>query len=159
MTSAACRRRRRQGRGLVTSNGRRVGTEEIDTGVLVIGAGAAGLRAAIELHQRGVPVIVLGKRARNDAHTILAAGGINAALGTMDPEDTPLIHAADTLREGRMLGDPRAVELLCRAAPRAIDELAGWGAGFARGEDGRLLQRYFGAHRYRRTCFAGDVTG
>jgi succinate dehydrogenase / fumarate reductase flavoprotein subunit len=127
--------------------------------VLVIGAGAAGLRAAIELHERGVPVLVLGKRARNDAHTILAAGGINAALGTMDPEDTPLIHAADTLREGQMLGDPRAVEILCREAPAAIKDLVTWGADFARGEDGRLLQRYFGAHRYRRTCFAGDVTG
>lgn len=133
--------------------------ETRSTGVLVIGAGAAGLRAAIELHQRHVPVLVLGKRARDDAHTVLAAGGINAALATMDPDDTPLIHAADTLREGRMLGDPRAVEILCREAPRAIEELVDWGADFARGSDGRLLQRYFGAHRYRRTCFSGDVTG
>ena len=134
-------------------------SEVRNTGVLVIGAGAAGLRAAIELHERGVPVLVLGKRARSDAHTVLAAGGINAALGTMDPEDSPLAHAVDTLREGRMLGDPRAVEILCREAPRAIEELVRWGADFARGEDGHLLQRYFGAHRYRRTCFAGDVTG
>lgn len=127
--------------------------------MLVIGAGAAGLRAAIELHERGIPTLVIGKRARNDAHTVLAAGGINAALATMDPEDTPLIHAADTLREGRMLGDPLAVEILCREAPAAIDHLVRWGADFARGNDGRLLQRYFGAHRYRRTCFTGDVTG
>jgi len=133
--------------------------ETRETGVLVIGAGAAGLRAAIELHERRVPVLVLGKRARDDAHTVLAAGGINAALGTMDPEDSPPAHAVDTLREGRMLGDPRAVELLCWEAPRAIEDLVRWGAAFARGEDGRLLQRYFGAHRYRRTCFAGDVTG
>ncbi len=127
--------------------------------VLVIGSGAAGLRAAIELHGQGAEVLVVGKRPRMDAHTVLAAGGINAALGTMDPEDSWAIHAADTLHEGHMLGDPAAVELLCREAPRVIAELVDYGAEFARGADGRLLQRYFGAHRYRRTCFAGDYTG
>jgi succinate dehydrogenase / fumarate reductase flavoprotein subunit len=127
--------------------------------VLVIGAGAAGLRAAIELDELGADVLIVGKRLRADAHTVLAAGGINAALGTMDPEDNWAIHAADTLHEGRMLADPVAVELLCREASQAIDELVSYGTKFARGEDGRLLQRYFGAHRYRRTCFAGDYTG
>ena len=77
--------------------------------VLVIGSGAAGLRAAIALHAQRAEVLVVGKRARADAHTVLAAGGINAALGTMDPEDTWAIHAADTLHEGRLLGDPVAV--------------------------------------------------
>lgn len=127
--------------------------------VLVIGTGAAGLRAAIELAQGGVQVLCVGKRRRDDAHTVLASGGINAALGTMDPEDSWEQHAADTLREGYWLGDPRSVELLCREAPTAIDELVRWGAQFAREADGRLSQRFFGAHRFRRTCFAGDYTG
>jgi len=127
--------------------------------VLVIGAGAAGLRAAIELAERGVQVLCVGKRRRDDAHTVLASGGINAALATMDPEDTWQQHAADTLRESYWLADPRTVELLCREAPAAIEDLVRYGAQFAREDDGRLAQRYFGAHRYRRTCFAGDYTG
>lgn len=131
----------------------------IATNVLVIGTGAAGLRAAIELAERGVQVLCVGKRRRDDAHTVLASGGINAALGTMDPEDGWEQHAADTLREGYWLGDPVSVELLCREAPSAIDDLVRWGARLAREEDGRLTQRFFGAHRFRRTCFAGDYTG
>jgi succinate dehydrogenase / fumarate reductase, flavoprotein subunit len=131
----------------------------IATGVLVIGTGAAGLRAAIELAERGVDVLCVAKRRRDDAHTVLASGGVNAALGTMDPEDSWEQHAADTLREGHWLGDAATVELLCREAPAAIDELVRWGAQLARESDGRLSQRFFGAHRYRRTCFAGDYTG
>jgi succinate dehydrogenase flavoprotein subunit len=127
--------------------------------VLVIGTGAAGLRAAIELAERGVQVFCVGKRRRDDAHTVLASGGINAALGTMDPEDSWTQHAADTLREGYWLSDPASVELLCREAPRAIDDLVRYGARLAREEDGRLTQRFFGAHRHRRTCFAGDYAG
>jgi succinate dehydrogenase / fumarate reductase flavoprotein subunit len=127
--------------------------------VLVIGTGAAGLRAAIELAERGVQVLCVGKRRRDDAHTVLASGGINAALATMDPEDSWEQHAADTLRESYWLADPRAVELLCREAPDAIEDLVRYGAQFARENDGRLTQRYFGAHRWRRTCFAGDYTG
>jgi succinate dehydrogenase / fumarate reductase, flavoprotein subunit len=127
--------------------------------VLVIGTGAAGLRAAIELVERGVQVLCVGKRRRDDAHTVLASGGINAALATMDPEDSWEQHAADTLRESYWLADPRAVELLCREAPNAIGDLVRYGAQFAREDDGRLSQRYFGAHRWRRTCFAGDYTG
>ena len=127
--------------------------------VLVIGAGAAGLRTAIAVHEQGARVLVVGKRPRMDAHTVLAAGGLNAALGTMDPEDNWAIHTADTLREGRMLGDPVMVELLCREAPRAIEELVSYGMKFAREADGRLSQRYIGAHRYRRCCFVGDYTG
>jgi succinate dehydrogenase / fumarate reductase flavoprotein subunit len=127
--------------------------------VLVIGTGAAALRAAIELAERGVQVLCVGKRRRDDAHTVLASGGINAALATMDPEDSWEQHAADTLRESYWLADPRAVELLCRQAPDAIEDLVRYGAQFAREDDGRLTQRYFGAHRWRRTCFAGDYTG
>ena len=96
---------------------------------------------------------------RRRAYRARRPAGINAALGTMDPEDSWEQHAADTLREGYWLGDPVSVELLCREAPAAIDDLVRWGARLAREEDGRLTQRYFGAHRYRRTCFAGDYTG
>jgi succinate dehydrogenase / fumarate reductase flavoprotein subunit len=131
----------------------------IAAGVLVIGTGAAGLRAGIELAESGVQVLCVGKRRRDDAHTVLAAGGINAALGTMDPEDTWEQHAADTIRESYWLADPRTVEVLCREAPAAVDELVRWGAQLAREEDGRLTQRFFGAHTFRRTCFAGDYTG
>jgi succinate dehydrogenase / fumarate reductase flavoprotein subunit len=131
----------------------------VSAGVLVLGTGAAGLRAGIELAEAGVQVLCVGKRRRDDAHTVLAAGGINAALGTMDPEDSWEQHAADTLRESYWLADPRTVEVLCREAPAAIDELVRWGAQFAREEDGRLTQRFFGAHTFRRTCFAGDYTG
>jgi succinate dehydrogenase / fumarate reductase flavoprotein subunit len=127
--------------------------------VLVIGTGAAGLRAAIAAHQAGSEVVVVGKRRRDDAHTVLAAGGINAALGTVDPQDSWQQHFADTLREGYFLADPRVVEILAREAPAAVLELADWGAPFARTPDGRLDQRFFGAHRWRRTCYAGDWTG
>ena len=133
--------------------------QRLATSVLVIGTGVAGLRTAIELAERGVQVLCVGKRRRDDAHTVLAAGGINAALATTDPEDTWEQHAADTLHEGYGLGDPRTVEVLCQEAPRAIDDLVRYGAQFARDEDGKLTQRYFGAHTYRRTCFAGDYTG
>lgn len=127
--------------------------------VLVIGTGGAGLRAAITAHVAGTEVILVGKRPRLDAHTVLASGGINAALGTRDPEDSWQQHYADTLAEGYMLGDPRVAEILTREAPAAIEELAEWGCPFARTEDGRIDQRFFGAHRWRRTCYAGDYSG
>lgn len=127
--------------------------------VMVIGSGAAGLRAAIAAHETGTEVVVVGKRLRKDAHTVLAAGGINAALGTVDPEDSPEQHFADTLKEAYYLSDPRLVEIMAREAPAAVQELADWGCPFARTEDGDLDQRFFGAHKYRRTCYAGDYTG
>ncbi|MFN2388769.1 MAG: FAD-binding protein [Actinomycetota bacterium] len=127
--------------------------------VLVIGSGAAGLRAGIAAHEAGVEVNVIGKRTYRDAHTVLAAGGINAVLGTRDPDDSWQQHFADTLIEGYLLADPRVVEITVREAPAVIDELARWGCDLARTEDGRIDQRYFGAHRYRRTCYAGDYTG
>jgi succinate dehydrogenase / fumarate reductase flavoprotein subunit len=127
--------------------------------VLVIGSGGAGLRAAIAAHEAGRQVVVVGKRARDDAHTVLAAGGINAALGTVDPEDSWQQHFADTIAEGYHLGDPATVELMTREAPDAVRELAEWGCDFARLPDGELDQRFFGAHTYRRTCYAGDWTG
>jgi succinate dehydrogenase / fumarate reductase, flavoprotein subunit len=129
------------------------------TNVLVIGSGAAGLRAAIAAHQAGTEVVVIGKRHRLDAHTVLAAGGINAVLGTRDPEDSWEQHFSDTFREGYALSHPRVVELMVQEAPAAIRELDAWGCAFARTEDGQIDQRYFGAHKYRRTCYAGDYTG
>ena len=127
--------------------------------VLVIGSGGAGLRAAIAAAEAGVEVTVIGKRTRKDAHTALAAGGINAVLGTRDPEDTWEQHFADTTIEGYFLSNPRVVEIMCREAPAAVTELADWGCAFARTENGEIDQRYFGAHKYRRTCYAGDFTG
>jgi succinate dehydrogenase / fumarate reductase flavoprotein subunit len=127
--------------------------------VLVVGTGAAGMRAAIAAHDAGGEVIMVGKRPALDAHTILASGGINAALGTRDPEDSWQQHAADTLREGYWLGDSKVIETVCQDAPAAVAELAEWGCPFARTPEGDLDQRFFGAHRWRRTCFAGDYTG
>ncbi|TPW72999.1 L-aspartate oxidase [Schumannella sp. 10F1B-5-1] len=131
----------------------------LSTSVLVIGAGGSGLRAAIELAEAGTDVLVLGKRAKSDAHTSLAAGGINAALGTMDPADTWQQHAADTLTESYLLADPRTVQTVTEGAARGIDDLERYGMPFARESDGRISQRFFGAHRWRRTAFAGDYTG
>jgi succinate dehydrogenase / fumarate reductase, flavoprotein subunit len=127
--------------------------------ILIIGGGSAGLRAAIEAHDAGANVLIISKSRRGDPHTVLARGGINAALGTMDPKDSWMIHAADTLREGGFLADYEKVEVLCKNAPDAVNELVEWGARFHREKDGRLTQRFFGAHTYRRTCFYGDWTG
>jgi succinate dehydrogenase / fumarate reductase, flavoprotein subunit len=127
--------------------------------VLVIGSGGAGWRAAIAAHDAGSEVTIVGKRLRTDAHTVLAAGGINAALGTVDPDDEPRWHFADTWQEGYFLADPRKIEILVDEAPQRIRELDDWGMPFARTDDGEIDQRYFGAHRYRRTCYAGDWTG
>ncbi|MFL6343157.1 MAG: FAD-dependent oxidoreductase [Nitrososphaeraceae archaeon] len=127
--------------------------------VLIIGGGSAGLRAAIEAHDAGANVTIISKSEKGDPHTTLARGGINAALGTMDPEDNWVIHAADTLREGEFLADYQRVEVLCKNAPDAINELVNWGARFHREKDGRLTQRFFGAHTYRRTVFYEDWTG
>ena len=127
--------------------------------VLIVGGGSAGLRAAIEAHDAGAHVLIISKSKKEDPHTVLARGGINAALGTMDPEDNWMVHAADTLREGEFLADYERVEVLCKKAPDAVNELVKWGARFHREKDGRLTQRFFGAHTYRRTVFYEDWTG
>ncbi|MFI6815587.1 L-aspartate oxidase [Nonomuraea sp. NPDC050328] len=131
----------------------------IATSVLVIGTGGAGLRAAIELAERRVDVLAVGKRLKADAHTALAAGGINAALATMDPEDTWQQHAADTIQEGYHLAHPEIVRIVTENAARGIADLERYGMPFAREADGRISQRFFGAHTHRRTAFAGDYTG
>lgn len=132
---------------------------QISTTVLVIGTGGSGLRAAIEVAERGVDVLAIGKRPVHDAHTSLAAGGINAALGTMDSGDTWQQHAADTIKESYLLANPHTVEVVTQGAERGIRDLERWGMDFAREDDGRISQRFFGAHTFRRTAFAGDYTG
>ncbi|MGZ2222750.1 L-aspartate oxidase [Glutamicibacter nicotianae] len=132
---------------------------QISTSVLVIGTGGSGLRAAIELAEAGTDVLAVGKRPRHDAHTALAAGGINAALGTMDAEDSWQQHAADTIKESYFLADPRTVQVVAEGAARGIEDLERYGMNFARETDGRISQRFFGAHTFRRTAFAGDYTG
>ncbi|MGM0448483.1 MAG: L-aspartate oxidase, partial [Methanobacteriota archaeon] len=131
-----------------------------DVSVLIVGAGAAGARTAIELAERGIEdVLVLGKRGHGDAHTTWARGGINGALGTHDPEDSPAIHAADTLNEGHHLNDPAKVETVTEQMPERLRELDEWGMEYSRTEDGEIAQRFFGAQSFRRTAFAGDHTG
>src|ERR671910_332254 len=127
--------------------------------VLIIGSGSAGLRAAIEAYDAGAHVLIISKSRKGDPHTVLARGGINAALATMDPEDNWMVHAADTLREGGFLADYERIGILCKNAPDAIHELVNWGARFHREKDGILTQRFFGAHTYRRTVFFEDWTG
>ncbi|MFC7068609.1 L-aspartate oxidase [Halobaculum lipolyticum] len=140
----------------------REGYETVELGALVVGAGAAGARAAIELAERGVDTeefLVIGKRAHGDAHTTWARGGVNGALGTHDPEDDWTVHAADTLNEGHHLNDPAKVEAVTREMPDRLRELDDWGMPYSRTEDGDIDQRYFGAQSFRRTAFAGDHTG
>lgn len=133
--------------------------QRLSTSVLVIGTGGSGLRAAIELAERGVDVIAVGKRQKADAHTSLAAGGINAALATIDPDDSWQQHAADTLKESYLLANPHTVQIVTEGAARGIEDLERYGMPFAREDDGRISQRFFGAHKFRRTAFAGDYTG
>lgn len=127
--------------------------------VLIIGAGAAGIRTAIELQQKHVNCLVLGKRKHGDAHTKQAAGGINAAFGNVDPDDRWDIHAADTFREGHFINCPVAVERVCQDGPERVKELQQWGCPFNLTDEGKIDQRYFGAQSFRRTCFVGDRTG
>ncbi|MCX4409763.1 MULTISPECIES: FAD-binding protein [unclassified Streptomyces] len=132
---------------------------QLATSVLVVGTGRSGLRAAIEVAEAGVAVIAVGKRPAADTHPFMASGGVNAALATTDPADTWEQHAADTLQESCLLADPRTVLAVTRNAAQGIHDLERYGMRFDRQDDGRIAQRYFGAHTYRRTAFAGDRTG
>ncbi len=127
--------------------------------VLVIGCGGAGLRSAIEVKKAGLDVCILGKRPRTDSHTVLAAGGINAAFGNLDIEDSWEQHFVDTYLEGYGIGDPSKIEIMAKEAPSLVREIDTWGANFAKLENGHFDQRYFGAHKFRRTCYSGDFTG
>jgi succinate dehydrogenase / fumarate reductase flavoprotein subunit len=133
--------------------------ETVTVPVLVVGAGAAGARAAIAMKQSGVEPLVISKRDHGDAHTTWARGGVNASLGNIDDSDSWAVHAADTLDEGHFVNDPEAVELVAKHSPDRIRELDDWGMDFSRTPDGEINQRYFGAQAYPRTCFAGDHTG
>jgi succinate dehydrogenase / fumarate reductase flavoprotein subunit len=127
--------------------------------VLVVGAGGAGLRAAIEASARGLRVALVCKSLLGKAHTVMAEGGIAAALADVDERDDWRVHFADTLRGGQYLNHPRMAELHAREAPARVRELEAWGALFDRTRDGRILQRNFGGHRYPRLAHVGDRTG
>src|SRR6195256_2959195 len=127
--------------------------------VLVIGAGGAGLRAAIEASAAGVKVGVITKSLLGKAHTVMAEGGVAAAMGNVDDRDNWRVHFSDTMRGGQYLNNPRMAELHAKEAPDRVRELEAWGALFDRTKDGRILQRNFGGHRYPRLAHVGDRTG
>jgi succinate dehydrogenase / fumarate reductase flavoprotein subunit len=127
--------------------------------VLVIGAGGAGLRAAIEASSMGASVGVVTKSLLGKAHTVMAEGGIAAAMGNVDERDNWRVHFADTMRGGQYLNNWRMAELHARESPETIRELEAWGAVFDRTPDKRILQRNFGGHRYPRLVHVGDRTG
>ena len=127
--------------------------------VLIIGAGGAGLRAAIESSRLGARTGVVCKSLLGKAHTVMAEGGVAAALGNVWPEDNWQVHFRDTMRGGKMLNNWRMAELHAEEAPDRVLELEEWGALFDRTPDGRILQRDFGGHRYARLAHVGDRTG
>jgi succinate dehydrogenase / fumarate reductase, flavoprotein subunit len=127
--------------------------------VLVIGAGGAGLRAAIEASAAGVRVGLICKSLLGKAHTVMAEGGMAAALANVDDRDNWKVHFADTMRGGQYVNNWRMAELHAREAPERVRELEAWGAVFDRTADGKILQRNFGGHRYPRLAHVGDRTG
>jgi succinate dehydrogenase / fumarate reductase, flavoprotein subunit len=127
--------------------------------VLIIGAGGAGLRAAIEAAASGLKVGVVCKSLLGKAHTVMAEGGVAAALGNVDDRDNWRVHFSDTMRGGQYLNNWRMAELHAKEAPARVRELEAWGALFDRTKDGRILQRNFGGHRYPRLAHVGDRTG
>jgi len=127
--------------------------------VLVIGAGGAGLRAAIEASTAGVRVALVCKSLLGKAHTVMAEGGIAAALANVDERDNWKVHFADTMRGGQYVNQWRMAELHAKEAPDRVRELEAWGAVFDRTKDGRILQRHFGGHKYPRLAHVGDRTG
>jgi succinate dehydrogenase / fumarate reductase flavoprotein subunit len=127
--------------------------------VLVIGAGGAGLRAAIEAAAAGAKVGVLSKSLLGKAHTVMAEGGVAASMANVDDRDNWRVHFSDTMRGGQYLNHPRMAEIHAREAPERVRELEAWGALFDRTPDGRILQRNFGGHRYPRLAHVGDRTG
>jgi succinate dehydrogenase / fumarate reductase, flavoprotein subunit len=127
--------------------------------VLIIGAGGAGLRAAIEAAASGVTVGVVCKSLLGKAHTVMAEGGVAAALANVDDRDNWRVHFSDTMRGGQYVNNWRMAELHAREAPDRVRELESWGALFDRTKDGRILQRNFGGHKYPRLAHVGDRTG
>ena len=133
--------------------------ETFEHDVLVIGAGGAGLRAAIEAAATGARVGVVCKSLLGKAHTVMAEGGVAAALANVDDRDNWRVHFADTMRGGQYLNNWRMAEIHAKEAPARVNELEAWGAVFDRTSDGRILQRNFGGHRYPRLAHVGDRTG
>ncbi|MFL5535167.1 MAG: FAD-binding protein, partial [Gemmatimonadales bacterium] len=127
--------------------------------VLVIGAGGAGLRAAIAASAAGAKVGLVCKSLLGKAHTVMAEGGVAAALGNVDDRDNWKVHFADTMRGGQYVNNWRMAELHAKEAPDRVKELEAWGALFDRTADGRILQRNFGGHKYPRLAHVGDRTG
>ena len=127
--------------------------------VLVIGAGGAGLRAAIEASAAGVKVGLVCKSLLGKAHTVMAEGGMAAAMGNVDDRDNWRVHFSDTMRGGQYVNNWRMAELHAKEAPDRVKELEAWGAVFDRTKDGKILQRNFGGHRYPRLAHVGDRTG
>ena len=127
--------------------------------VLVVGAGGAGLRAAIEASAQGADTALICKSLLGKAHTVMAEGGIAAALGNVWPEDNWKVHFRDTMRGGKLLNNWRMAQLHAQEAPARVLELEEWGALFDRTKDGLILQRDFGGHRYARLAHVGDRTG
>ena len=133
--------------------------QQFDYDVLVIGAGGAGLRAAIEASGAGVKVGLICKSLLGKAHTVMAEGGMAAAMGNVDDRDNWRVHFSDTMRGGQYLNNSRMAELHAKQAPDRVHELEAWGAIFDRTKDGKILQRNFGGHRYPRLAHTGDRTG
>ena len=133
--------------------------EIIDTDVLVVGAGGAGCRAAIAASDSNLDITIITKDILGKAHTVMAEGGINAALANLDPDDACEIHAVDTCRAGAYLNNQKLVEILADESPQRVLDLENFGALFSRTPDGLIMQRPFGHQTYRRTCYAGDRTG
>jgi succinate dehydrogenase / fumarate reductase flavoprotein subunit len=131
----------------------------IETDVLVIGNGGAGLRAAIEASRANVEVLIVARTILGKAHTTMAEGGINAALANRDPTDSIEDHFKDTIVEGAFLNDQRLVEILVNEVPERVYDLEEFGAVFDRTKDGKIAQRPFGGQSHSRTCYVGDETG
>src|SRR3954453_13420552 len=133
--------------------------QKFEHDVLVIGAGGAGLRAAIEASGAGVKVGLICKSLLGKAHTVMAEGGMAAAMGNVDDRDNWRVHFADTMRGGQYLNNSRMAELHAKQAPDRVRELEAWGAIFDRTKDGKILHRNFAGHRYPRPAHTGDRTG
>src|SRR5918997_4414173 len=140
-------------------NGHREAYQVREHDVVIIGAGGAGLRSAIEASERGLSVGIVTKSLLGKAHTVMAEGGMAAAVGNVDPDDNWHTHFMDTMRSGKFLNNWRMVEIFAKEAPDRVHELEQWGALFNRTPEGKISQRPFGAHTYDRLCHVGDHTG
>jgi succinate dehydrogenase / fumarate reductase flavoprotein subunit len=147
----------------VESNGHTNGTREQyevrEHDVLIVGAGGAGLRASVAAAQHGLSVGIVTKSLLGKAHTVMAEGGIAASVGNVDPDDSWRQHFIDTLKSGKFLNNWRMAEIFAKEAPERVYELEQWGALFNRTPEGKISQRPFGGHTYRRLCHVGDRTG